>query len=265
MILTPASSTDPAAWIADRVGRFGGDTLGSIMPSGFASYGRVFHPAWKISERVTWRRVSAVAGTTFHPGVQWPHVAFSTPSSDTRDAETPPSGAAWDTAPDRGSLDRGTAEGMVKVLRRHTASEHHCWAAFWEGWGIPVELGPAIAGPDLAGSAAVPYRTDAPVATVVGRNLSLFEGPIDAILGGWHLDQCDSEYQSPTCWWPADHSWYVMTDIDLDSTYVGGSSACIDSLIQDPFLEVVRVDVLDGISWASDTVNTRRDADPLPG
>lgn len=40
-----------------------------------------------------------------------------------------------------------------------------------------------------------------------------------------------------------DHAWCVATEIDLDSTYVGGSEACIEELLANSELEVARLDV----------------------
>ena len=44
----------------------------------------------------------------------------------------------------------------------------------------------------------------------------------------------------PNIWWPADRSWCVSTDIDLDSTYIGGSEECIERLLGHPSLEVLQ-------------------------
>jgi hypothetical protein len=44
--------------------------------------------------------------------------------------------------------------------------------------------------------------------------------------------------QLPDLWWPEDRAWCVGGDTDLKSTYVGGSEACIASLLAVPGLEV---------------------------
>src|SRR5690349_23203664 len=44
----------------------------------------------------------------------------------------------------------------------------------------------------------------------------------------------------PICanlWWPDDRAWCVVTDIDLTSTYVGGSAGCIGELLAHTGLE----------------------------
>lgn len=47
----------------------------------------------------------------------------------------------------------------------------------------------------------------------------------------------------------------VATEIDLDSTYVGGSEACIEELLANSELEVARLDVAAGVTADSDTLN----------
>ena len=42
-------------------------------------------------------------------------------------------------------------------------------------------------------------------------------------------------------WWPADRAWFVATEIDSFSTYVGGSQAAIDAVLASPNLEAIAV------------------------
>ena len=65
--------------------------------------------------------------------------------------------------------------------------------------------------------------------------------------------------QSANLWWPADRAWCVATDIDLMTTYVGGSAACIAELLATAGLEAARRCRRDQrVTWDADTVN------PLP-
>jgi hypothetical protein len=52
--------------------------------------------------------------------------------------------------------------------------------------------------------------------------------------GIWH--------QSPNIWWPDDRAWCVATELDGYSSYVGGSRACIDSVLASPDVETIGVD-----------------------
>ncbi len=49
----------------------------------------------------------------------------------------------------------------------------------------------------------------------------------------------------PSFWWPADRAWFVSTDIDASSTYVGGSNALVEQLIAESTLEVFRANLDD--------------------
>jgi hypothetical protein len=53
-------------------------------------------------------------------------------------------------------------------------------------------------------------------------------------------------------------NWHsqVHTEIDLDSTFVGASRACIDALLANSVLEVLQAELSDGITWDSDHINT---------
>jgi hypothetical protein len=61
--------------------------------------------------------------------------------------------------------------------------------------------------------------------------------------------------QSANLWWPADRAWCVVTDIDLMSTYVGGSAAAVAELLGAAGLEVAPATPEDPIAWGEDPVN----------
>ena len=64
--------------------------------------------------------------------------------------------------------------------------------------------------------------------------------------------------QSANLWWPADRAWFVATDIDLMTTYVGGSAACIAAALAAEGLETAQVPSDQKVTWDADTIN------PLP-
>jgi hypothetical protein len=47
--------------------------------------------------------------------------------------------------------------------------------------------------------------------------------------------------QSPNLWWPQNRSWFVSTEIDSVSTYIGGSRRLVDTLQAAPMFEVIEV------------------------
>lgn len=48
----------------------------------------------------------------------------------------------------------------------------------------------------------------------------------------------------------------IHTDIDLKSTYIGGSEDLINKILADPALEAFPADPSDKFTWAADIVNT---------
>jgi hypothetical protein len=65
-------------------------------------------------------------------------------------------------------------------------------------------------------------------------------------------------WQSPNLFWPADRSWCVASEIDFDSTLVGGSRDLVDAVLAHPGLEVWPVSAGDSLAWDADTINSGR-------
>jgi len=45
----------------------------------------------------------------------------------------------------------------------------------------------------------------------------------------------------PNLWWPNDRAWFVATEIDLVSTYVGGRADLVRAIVASPDLEAFEV------------------------
>jgi len=45
--------------------------------------------------------------------------------------------------------------------------------------------------------------------------------------------------RSPSLWWPDDRAWFVSTEVDDLSTYVGGQTSMIDALVAASEIEAV--------------------------
>jgi len=63
----------------------------------------------------------------------------------------------------------------------------------------------------------------------------LFKGAVDAV--GFQFFQRGSSTANVI--WPNRRTWFVSTDIDLETTYVGGSAALIGELLEAQGLEAV--------------------------
>jgi len=88
------------------------------------------------------------------------------------------------------------------------------------------------------------------------RSYFLLQGPLDAAMElGWMLDASHFSPQSPNLFWPNDHSWCVATEIDLDSSYVGGSKELVQRLVADEELEALVAAPEDPVDSRSDKIN----------
>ncbi|MFJ9637701.1 hypothetical protein [Streptomyces sp. NPDC101178] len=107
------------------------------------------------------------------------------------------------------------AQALIPVLARHTATADTCWFGLWQGYGrwdfdrFPTFLTP-------------------------GREEVLLSGPLADVVSPVELDEFA---ELPDLWWPEDRAWCVGGDVDLVSTYVGGSPELISALLATPGIE----------------------------
>ena len=221
----------PGDWIAPTLRPFDEHVVGSLVPPVFDEYARVFHPAIRYDGdddvEVSWADVALANRTVAHPAMEWGSLTGSMEFFE--DADQSP---LWDQAPARGHLPVGVAEVLVEVLRRHTRTPDDVFFGVWSGFGFIV--------------------ADAPTLALPAREHWLVRGPID--LAAVNLAEEPSE-QSVSLWWPADRAWFVATDIDLVTTFVGGSAACVADLLGHPLLEAAPVPADQRFTWDADTVN----------
>ena len=129
---------------------------------------------------------------------------------------------------------------LVEHLRRATTTPDACWFAMWEGFG----------GLDDAG---IRERVELP-----NRNYLLYIGAIDRALEP-RMDPFPFD-QSPNLWWPDDRAWFVATEIDFDSTFVGGEDRLIAGLVTDRRLEALPITLSTRADAAADRVNATLNA-----
>ncbi len=229
------TDVSPGAWLTGAVHPSAErPTVASLLPPVFEAYARVFHPAYRYEglddDGVTWAAVATANGATPHPLMQWP--AITGGWEFLVDDSQPP---LWDGPPAEGHLPVEVAGPLAAVLAAHTSTPDECWFGRWDGFGFDVHDAPTLALRDrqywlVRGTAADAVRNLAP----------------------------EPHEQSANLWWPLDRAWCVATDIDLMSTYVGGSAACVAALLATPALEAAPSAPEDATGYAADTVN------PLP-
>jgi hypothetical protein len=221
------------AWIAAALRGQELGTVAGLVPPVFAAYARVFHPAVRYAGLedvdVSWTEVAAANGTVTHPAMEWGSITGSMDYFG-EDNQTP----LWDDAPAMGHLPEHVAARLAGVLRGHTTTPADCWFGLSTHWS---DASPAA-------------RLELP-----GRAYWLLRGPVERAAANL-LPEPSS--QSANLWWPADRAWFVATDIDVVTTYVGGSRACVDDVLAAEGLEAAEVSPVQAVTWDADTVN------PLP-
>jgi hypothetical protein len=143
----------------------------------------------------------------------------------------------WQTAPEEGSLPPREAGWLTQLLSAHTGAARW-WYALWVGFA------------NLPGA-----WHGRPTVAMPQREMYLFGGEPGAAASSfapppWH--------QSANLWWPDDAAWCVATDIDLMSTYIGGSRDAIAAVVAHPELEAAEVPPTQTLAYDTDTLN------PLP-
>lgn len=232
--LTLVRDTGPADWIVERVRDFE-HGVGSVVPEGFDAYARVFHPASRLvdgtEETVSWQEVAKANGRVGHPGMEWTGI---TGSWKFFHGESQP--GVWDVEPHLGSLTVAHAARLTSLLAPHTKTPQRCWFAVWEGYGALL----------------VSRKAKVPKVKLPQRDMFLMSGALTAATTP--LDPSPLG-QLANLWWPEDRAWCVASEIDLMTTYVGGSAACIEDLLGDDTLEVMPVSIDQRVSWDSDDIN----------
>jgi hypothetical protein len=228
------TDVSPARWVAEALAAADRGTVAGLVPPVFESYCRVFHPAVRYAGDddvdVSWAEVAAANRTVAHPLMAWGSITGSLEFFG-EDNQSP----LWDDAPAMGHLPEHVAAAVAAVLRRHTTTPEECW------FGLS--------------SSGVGTGLEAPELVVPDRAFHLVRGPVE--LAATNLLP-EPYSQSANAWWPADRAWFVATDIDLVTTYIGGSAALVADLLAAPGLETAPATAGQSTAWDADTVN------PLP-
>lgn len=199
-LTTALSSAIPRSWA-------------SFLPSGFDSYVRVLHPAYRHSpegaEKVTWREVAHSSGTRVRPFSTWEEIAPAQSS-----LQKPVLGS---------SPPEVLGPVLREALRSSRPASGELCLAWWDGFGPPAVPCP---GPGT--------RLDLPA-----RTHTVCRWPVDA------LDRLLGGRRSPSLLWPSSPGrpdWVVVVEVDDRSTVVAGGVALADRLGALPGLECLVLD-----------------------
>jgi hypothetical protein len=106
-----------------------------------------------------------------------------------------------------------------------------------------------------------------PRLSLPNRDHVLFRGGVSELAApDWelHVPWRDREFEDhgfppsahcPSLTWPDDRAWVLVTEVDYDSTIVGGSSELVRALVADPRLEALPIPEGADLTWDADEVN----------
>ena len=258
-------------WIEDRLQPWGLEAvpLRAFLPDTFPAYARIFHPFYLGNHEaldngegqpVRWSTVAGWTGATVHPLMQIEGVA-KVPLPYNIDLD-------WGEPPDMGSIPVPESAALSALLCDFTTTPDRCYLGYWEGNGhfpggqvryFGHEPGLLSSIEDMVHSLWGKLRPApdllAGVPRLAGQNREylLYFGSLDILPS---LSQHPPWGLSPNLWWPEDRAWCVSTDVDAYDTFVGGSEACIEGILNCLDLEALPFPLDGRIDGGADMVNT---------
>jgi hypothetical protein len=243
----PASDAALATWVESELTE-SFDELTAIVPGRFEAYARIFHPAATADGvPVRWADVAAAMGSEMHATVQW-HRLVGSPDPDNF------TGGRWDgEPPTRGCLSSEVFASLCACLADVTVDNDCCVFGLWESlrWGNPRTMQVFVSERSMPCEASA-YDVQCPVIGLpagAGRNYLLLEGPLSAVteIHEYHGNRSFVP-SSPNFMWPCSRTWFVASDIDLDSTVVGGSGKLVDRLMNVEQIEAAPLNIHDSLA-----------------
>jgi Protein of unknown function (DUF2510) len=259
------SDVSAVSWNQPRFLAWGiasGTPVASIAPLGYPAYVRILHPAGggkAPSGTMPWRDVAAWSERTYHPLMQFERL--SVPRSVA--AGRPP----FDTPPPEGQLAADPCRVLYAHLARWTSTPHTCWLGLWEGQenlAMPFRHAFTVneshhRPPPMA---PVPDHVERWMQTAgsIRRAPRFAHGGLRYLLARAPATSISTLGRPPLAVaanlaWPDDRAWYVVTDVDFDSTLVATSEECAAALLVDHGLEALPVHALDRIDIDGDVLN----------
>lgn len=207
------------------------------MPPVFDDYVRIFHAGGDRggpSRGMTWSEIASRLSRPFHPEVQFREIAGD-------DASHNPE--LGDIEPRSGSVSRLLLEDLVDFLSDWTGEDQTCWFGMWDGWGSWWK------GAHEPGQPADDERDrvlkNTPTFGGPSRDYFLLRGPLASVLPLYDL----AGDQSPSLWWPNARGWFVSTEVDAFSSYLGGSAALVEALVAVTGIETARIGLDAPLDW----------------
>jgi hypothetical protein len=236
-----------ASWVVEQLRPWGvtyPQPVACFLPDIYESYARLPHPSREytrtddgsvVVDWTRWSELGARRGVALGATTRWEEVSGFPPQSG-------PDGI---DDPYEGSMPDVLVEVVTDFLRQWTTTPDKIWFGMWEGNGTWWKGAHAVLtlGDDRDRSAELLRIDDerdrvlraTPTFGTPERQYFLMSGPLSA--ASTLTDAAGGT--SPSLWWPDDRGWFVSTEVDGLSTYVGGKASMIDALIASSEIEAV--------------------------
>jgi hypothetical protein len=176
--------------------------------------------------------------------------------------------SSWPGAePKRGDLDHLGLSVLCGRIAENRDVEPDCYFCLWEGYGGLAGYGwlERASAAEPAGVVHEVAAADRHVITVeeIGRSrlhlpdrdYVMLAGPLRSALRIGHFAAESFRPHSPNLFWPADRTWCVASEIDFDSTLVGGPVQLIDAILHTTELDAWPVRADDSLAYDADEIN----------
>ena len=218
---------DDARGMFSQQAPFRESNVATLAPPIFGCYARIFHPALHVStpdhtHKWRWDQVAMKTNRYAHALMQWKSLVAPDPLFNTM------------YQPDEGTIPYAVSLPLRRLLA--STSHDQCYLAVWRGFGLDYQ-------------SYIPRTLGLEPEFGLGRDYDLFAGPVTMLDIPFYPDQTANHI------WASDQSWWLCTDIDLNTTYIGGSEQLIDSLLSSEELEVWPAHPHDDVSENSDRIN----------
>lgn len=223
------------------------DTVGSRVPTRYSSYVRILHAASLLDERsVTWASVAAQTGQRLEASTRWRDLIGS---NELLDGEMRWTGVDPFPGPPTGVELRNLGETLISIS---AGTDEPCCYGIWSGWSMLAQRDMAIgAHPSSELRAKLGQRLGALNPSAISDPKPLGDRYYrfgKARLGQVVCDTMGDElFQSllwaPDVFWACDGSWFVHSDVELDSTLVGGSDRLCSAIVAQSDLEALPISV----------------------
>ena len=233
-MLEPVADAQPAMRAFDRLAAFPPSRVGAFVPEGFERYARILHPGRRASGGdlipIKWADMAAYTGSHAHRLMAWKKLA------------APAMLGCEVFVPDEDDFPDAVSAPLEELLLLHAHADcHQCWLGVWRGWG----------GHGGRYDNHVPQPTWCLEDEHGQGRWDLFRAPLRLAFAPLASDH------TANLVWADDGSWWLNKGIDLHATYIGGSAALIDAVLQSDALEAWPAELDDDVTSVGDRLNGR--------